>query len=177
MTPEQIAKLLVSSETLTEIPRTGYVLEGVSDPEKVSSHCFGVVMLTTLLSENIDDINQLKAMKMAVIHDLPEAVIGDLTPSASKFIDKLSIEKKVALSMFSDNQELSSLFLEYLEGNSLEAKLVHDADKLQMFARVSIYKRQGKGDMSRFKEIKFHFKVTKEILTCFKHLDGETNIK
>ncbi len=177
MIHEDIARLLIHSENLTEIPRTGYVLEGVADAEKVSSHCFGVIFLVMLISKHIDGVDESKALKMAVIHDLPESVIGDLTPSASNFLDKKSIEKKVASDILPNHEDLLELFLEYQKNETADAKLVHDADKLQMMIRANRYKRQKKGDMDRFYGVKFHYSIFNDILSSFINLDGEKNIK
>jgi len=172
MNSKDIAKLLVHSENLTEIPRTGYVLEGVVGAEKVSSHCFGVVFLSMLIADEIEDADTEKALRIAIIHDLPESQIGDLTPSASKYIDKNSAELKASQSVLSHSPYYHELFQEYQKSETIESKIVHDADKLQMLARASRYKRQGKGDMSRFSDVEFYFQISFQILNHFKLLDG-----
>ncbi|MEZ4813397.1 MAG: HD domain-containing protein [Caldisericia bacterium] len=114
---------------------------------------------------------------MAILHDLPESIVGDLTPSASEFIDKQSIEKKVASNLFLNKQDFLEIFLEYQENKTDEAKLVHDADKLQMMIRANRYKRQNKGDMDRFSGVEFHYSIFYDILSSFINLDGDKNIK
>lgn len=172
MNVHDIARILAHSETLTEIPRTGYILEGVEGAERVSSHCFGVVLLTMLLSELVDGVDGERAVRMAIIHDLPESIIGDLTPSSSEYINKKKAEIGASKAIFSGCDDFHNLFTEFMLGESIESKLVHDADKLQMMARVHRYRRQGRGDMSRFSDVTFHFPVSQEILESFKRLDG-----
>jgi len=154
------------------MPRTGYVLEGVADPERVSSHCYGVVLITMLLSKLVETVDVEKALKMAIIHDLPESLIGDLTPHSSHFIDKKNAEIQASNDVFAKIYDLDELFLEYIANETVESKIVHDADKLQMMARVHRYRRQGKGDMDRFKDVEFYFSESADILKEFKRLDG-----
>ncbi len=62
---------------LKEIERSGWVVSGVKKPESVADHSFGVALLVMLLGKN-KNIDLEKALKMALIHDLGEAITGDI---------------------------------------------------------------------------------------------------
>jgi len=64
---------------LKEMPRTGWVLMEVKDPETVAEHTFGIALLAWLLGEK-RKLNTEKLIKIAFSHDLCEVYAGDTTP-------------------------------------------------------------------------------------------------
>lgn len=179
MKPDRIAEILIASETLTEIPRFGYILSGVENPEKVSSHCFNVAFLAMIIAPEIEGVDSAKAVKMALVHDLPESMTTDLPLVAKQFFRKNEAESEAAKILCKDFPEILELFAEYSLGESKESMLVHDLDKLQMLIRATRYKRTNRGDMGKFfdKSPNFHFVELEQILEKFAELDGNTAIK
>jgi len=176
---DSINKLIKAAETLTELPRTGYVLAGVHDVEKVSSHSFNVSFLVILLGDQFEKLNKERALKMALVHDIPESLITDLPQESKGFIKKDNAESKAASELFKNNPELLELFLEYKNGKTLESLVVHDLDKLQMQVRAKIYERTHNGDMSRFlsNPYKFRFQATQKAFDAFCMLDEDSSKK
>lgn len=66
-------------EKLKTQKRTGWVREGISQPESISDHMYRMAMLS-LLSEEDAELDIGKCVQMAVVHDLAEASVGDITP-------------------------------------------------------------------------------------------------
>jgi len=64
---------------LKEMPRTGWVLRGVKNPETVAEHSFGLAFLSWILGSETN-LNVLKLIKIALSHDLCEVFAGDRTP-------------------------------------------------------------------------------------------------
>jgi putative hydrolase of HD superfamily len=58
--------------------RSGWVLRNVSNPESVGDHMYRMAMMTMLMNDV--SIDKTKCMKMALVHDLAEAIVGDITP-------------------------------------------------------------------------------------------------
>jgi len=74
---------------------------------------------------------------MALIHDLAETRIGDFN-AVNKIYNKAD-EKKALEDTFSDTpmkEEILSLWKEYRSLKSLEAKLVHDADVIDLIIQL-----------------------------------------
>jgi putative hydrolase of HD superfamily len=72
---------------------------------------------------------------MALIHDLPEIYAGDINPYRGDTANKEENEKSAAERLFADlpgavAENLISLFKEYVNQESVEAKIVKSADKL-----------------------------------------------
>lgn len=179
MNPGKIAEILIASETLTDIPRFGYILSGVENPEKVSSHSFNVAFLAMIIAPQIEGIDADKAIKMALVHDLPESMTTDLPLVAKQFFSKNEAEHEAAKILCKDFPEMLELFEEYASNKTRESMLLHDLDKLQMLVRATRYRRTNRGDMSKFLDNppSFHFEELKQILEKFAELDGNTAIK
>lgn len=128
---------------LKSVLRTGWVNAGVDSPESVASHSWGMAILAMQLCPEGLDI--LKVMQMCIVHDLPEIIVGDLTPHddrSSKPEDELSAMKDLA-------PQWLELFVEYEENSTQESKFVRSLDKLDMALQASIYSEQGL-DLSEF---------------------------
>ncbi len=156
---EGLVDFLKMTGRLKREPRRGWVLKaGVSNPESVADHTFRLVLLSMVLGD-LRGLNTEKMMKLAVIHDLGESLIGDITPEdkdkvESKELDEVNAINEV-FSHLPDNlrESYSRLWTELGTSSSAEAKLVHDADKLEMALQASEYIGEGysKEMLSEFK--------------------------
>lgn len=59
--------------------RTGWVRNDVKSPESIADHMYRMAILS-LLSEEDQELDIGKCVQMAVVHDLAEASVGDITP-------------------------------------------------------------------------------------------------
>lgn len=134
---ERYAKLLFESALLKRIQRTGYAYLGTGG-ENVASHSYGVIFCAWILSEICkESIDKEKIFKMALIHDFAEARIGDFN-AVNKIYNKAD-ERKALEDAFSEipiKEEILSLWDEYRSLKSLEAKLVHDADVIDLIIQL-----------------------------------------
>ncbi|MEM1917584.1 MAG: HD domain-containing protein, partial [Sulfolobales archaeon] len=66
------------------IARTGWMMRGIppSDSETVGSHSFEVAFLSMLIADRLTSIGVTvdvsKILRLALLHDLTESVIGDI---------------------------------------------------------------------------------------------------
>jgi 5'-deoxynucleotidase YfbR-like HD superfamily hydrolase len=149
-----ILEFLFKIGKLKGLPRTGWVEQGIEDPESVADHSYRTTFLTLLLAD-LDGLDSGKATKMALLHDISEAVTGDLTPGmkSQKGIG-YQIEEREAIEklFFTLPRELALeyklLWEELRIGSSPEAKIVMQADKLEMKIQALEYEQRG-GDASR----------------------------
>ncbi|KAG5438151.1 hypothetical protein PCANB_003002 [Pneumocystis canis] len=70
-------------ENLKTTPRTGWLKFKIENPESIASHIYRVSIISMLCT--ISSINRDKCIKMALIHDMAESLVGDITP-----FDKIS---------------------------------------------------------------------------------------
>lgn len=60
-------------------PRTGWVRSGVQRPESVADHMYRMAVLAVTVAGG--EYDQPRLVKMAIVHDLAEALVGDIAPS------------------------------------------------------------------------------------------------
>ena len=125
--------------TLAQIPRTGWVERNVPHPESVAEHIYGCWLLGYfLLPETATDASYDKqtVLQMLLLHDLPEAVTGDIPRPVKKqdpvYYDEL--ERRAAQdSLLSGNCTASAraLWEEWVQQASYNALVAKDIDDLQ----------------------------------------------
>lgn len=96
-------------EKLKTQKRTGWVREGVSSPESIADHMYRMSMLA-LLSEEDAKLDITKCVMMAVVHDLAEASVGDITPFDG--ISKKQKQKLEEVSTIEESWQRSQLNIE-----------------------------------------------------------------
>src|SRR3954447_5131849 len=146
--------LLLEVQALDPIPRSGYVLRGVADPESVTEHTWHVLLLVWTLGPRIEGIDVHRAMEIALVHDLAELRIGDLPRTSSHYFPegakKAAEEAAMADVLAPLDERALLLYDEYLHAETPEARLVKACDKLQLMLKVAVYERWGTGALAEF---------------------------
>ncbi len=141
---ENLIDLFHKVGKLKGIKRKGWIRCNISDPESVADHVFRVAFIAMIVGKEMD-ADVLKLLKMALIHDLPEIICGDITPhNGISQEKKRKMEEdaiKQLLSKLPDGREYVGLWKEIEEGKSKEAKILKDIDRFEMMLQASEYKR------------------------------------
>ncbi|KAH9504428.1 HD domain-containing protein 2 [Bulinus truncatus] len=129
---------------LKQVERTGWVRKGVKNPESVAEHSYRMAMAAFALPPS-SSLDKDKCIKMALVHDMAESIVGDLTPwcGVSKE-EKREREKEATThitSLVSEEagKEMYQLWMEYENQSSPEAKFVKDLDKFEMLVQAYEY--------------------------------------
>ena len=133
---KKIANLLFEAKILKEIPRSGYHFLGAGK-ESVAEHSFSTTFSAYVMSQLEPEVDALKLISMCLIHDFPEARIGDLNPVHKCYVtadETKALEDATRGLAFGQN--LKGLMQEYNEGRSNEARLAHDADQLALILEL-----------------------------------------
>ena len=151
---EDLLDLLLELQSLDRVPRLGYLLRGVERPESVSEHSWHVLFLVWTLSSRIPGIDGMRAMEIAIIHDLAELRIGDLPRTAAHYFPegaKDEAESAAITEILAPLPERArQLYAEYQAGESPEARLVKACDKLQLMLKVAVYEAWGGSGLRKF---------------------------
>ncbi|KAK6513823.1 hypothetical protein TWF506_008257 [Arthrobotrys conoides] len=157
-------------DRLKHIPRTGWVVDGVEKPETIASHMYRMSILAMLCPDT--SLDRSKCMKMALVHDIAESVVGDFTP-----MDPISKEEKyrresTTIEYFSTKllgkvnptvaKELVELFEEYEAGTTKEAIFVKDIDVYDMLLQAFEYEKESKGEKSLERFMRAERRLTTE---------------
>jgi putative hydrolase of HD superfamily len=162
---QALLALLFYGNRLKRMPRTGWVQRGVVDAEDVAAHTYGVAWITLLLAESVaPPPDRGRALEIALVHDLPEALTGDIPPSVWRLLpagSKPAVEGQALAALLGDlpfAPRLAALWQEYRDAESPEARLVHDADRLDLFVQALTYERQaGNRQLAEFWDWKVSF--------------------
>jgi len=149
-----LVKFFETAGKLKRTPRSGWVEVGIQKPESVADHTFRTSILCMIYS-NLEGLDELKLLRMALIHDLPEAIIGDLTPSRktrSKEKEDNAMNQILSLLPKRQREKYMTDWNEYQEGNTREAKAVRQLEKLEMALQAREYEEAGltKQSLKRF---------------------------
>lgn len=148
MMSEDIDFLLESYNVKDEV-RTGWLFRGVKDPESVAAHVWGVKFLCLLYAEE-EGVDEGKAVKMAVVQDLPEAKTGDLVSEKHSDRYERTDEEKEKLEREAIHdlppedrfEDIIELWEEYQARETKTAKFVKDMDLIDMCVQALKYKEE-----------------------------------
>lgn len=151
-----VLDLLLELQALDRVPRMGYLLRGVTEPESVSEHSWHVLFLVWVLAAEEPAVDSHRAMEIALVHDLAELRIGDLPRTVAAFFppEAKAVAERTALSeiLAPLPPRAQELWAEYHAAASPEARFVKACDKLQLMLKVSVYERWQTGALSEFWE-------------------------
>jgi putative hydrolase of HD superfamily len=157
-------------QSLKQLRRAGWLRGGVGEAacESVAEHTFGVALLALLLPAAVRlDVNREHCLALAVVHDLAESVVGDITPhDGVDPAEKRRREEAAVRDLASKlgDPSLIDLWLEFEAGETAEAKLVRELDVIEMAMQAAAYERAGKlsaADTRRFVE-SAHARISSE---------------
>lgn len=151
---DHLLDLLLELQILDRVPRSGYFLRGVTEAESVSEHSWHVVFLVWALGRKIDGLDVLRAVEIALVHDLAELRVGDLPRTANRYFPqgaKKQAERAAMAEILAPLPERAQdLYAEYEAGETAEARLVKACDKLQLMLKVSVYEDWGAAGLREF---------------------------
>lgn len=140
---------------LTKLPRIGWVLAGVADPERVSDHCFETAIIAYLLAQQIEEkVDMGRVLTMALFHEIGEVRLTDLPRRSSPYVKsfKADAERKAAEDVLAGVGEgIHDLLEEMHQKKTLEARLVEAAEELQIIAAALYYAKENRGDISEYR--------------------------
>ncbi|MEM6794379.1 MAG: HD domain-containing protein [Acidobacteriota bacterium] len=152
-----ILPLLLELQNLDRVPRLGYSLRGVTDPESVAEHAFHVVFLVWALAGREPQLDRARAVEIALVHDLAEVRFGDLPKTAAHYLPvgaKASAERAalgdLLRPVISQRENAVELLDEYQGGASEEARFVKACDRLQLVIKAFAYHQAGNGRVEEF---------------------------
>ncbi|KAI7822247.1 HD domain-containing protein [Kickxella alabastrina] len=142
-------------EQLKRTKRTGWINNGIQSPESIADHMYRMGIMAMLIEDS--SLDRTRCIKMAIVHDLAEALVGDITP-----FDGVSKERKremeeqgmkqlvETLDSSAQALEIESLWREYEDDATMESHLVHDLDKCEMIQQAMEYEKSDAKELESF---------------------------
>ena len=132
---EGILTFLRAAERLKMVTRSGWTSAG--EPESVAEHTWRLCLMAMVLYGRAPGIDLARLLKMCLVHDLGEAIGGDVpAPAQTAGGHKAGLERADLLELTRSlppamREEIVELWEEYEAAGSPEAQLAKGLDKLE----------------------------------------------
>ena len=114
---------------------TRHCTNSQGEPESVAEHCWRAALMALLLEPEFPGVKMERVVRMCLIHDLGEAVTGDipsfLKTTADEATEEEAVERLLAPLPEALRLEFTGLFREMEELATPEARLFKVIDKLE----------------------------------------------
>ena len=156
---------LIELQRLKRLERTGWTLRGLPNgTESVASHSFGVGVTAMMLADEVKvrglEVDCERVLRMALLHDWAETRVGDLPRTAANYFGadaRRTAETKAFADVVNGLGALESkyqtLYQDYEQRNSLEARLVKAADVIDLLVQAYALERSGAKGLDEFWEV------------------------
>lgn len=141
-----VATFLHEAGHLKNLPRSGWLLLGIRQPESVAEHSFRVGMIGLVLAA-LEGADPGQTAALCLMHDVHETRIGDV-PSVGRSYVTTATPQAVSAHQTSGMPEkvaatLQALTGEYEDTETIESRVAHDADKIETLLQATEYAAQG----------------------------------
>ena len=182
---DNILAFLRDAEQLKDTLRFAYTSNGRQ--ESTAEHTWRLCLMVLVFAKAYPDIDVLKLLKMSIIHDLGEAINGDIAAvDQVEGVDKgekerKDLEKLIAPLAENSREEILSLWDEYESVSTKEAALAKAFDKLETILQHT----QGKNptgfdydyNLKYGKQFTDFDELTSLIRTKLDHVTGELSAR
>ena len=141
---------------LDRLPRTGWILAGIDEPESIAGHSLGAVLVALALGPRVEPpLDVDRAAALCAVHDAPEAWLGDLPRRGAAHLPagaKAAAEASIGAELLGALSPLAAeRFAEYAAGTTREARFAGLCDKLHLGLRLLGYARAGARGLDDFR--------------------------
>lgn len=155
---------LIEAERLKRLDRTGWTLRGLpTATETVAAHSYGVAVTAMMLADELIGrgikVDSEKVLRMAILHDLSEARLGDMPKVAKHYFvrDAIHDAERAVFADIVENCKRSRLYCEifdeYEARQTLESQLVKVADVLDLLVEALALEKAGAKGLEEFWDV------------------------
>ncbi|PON47117.1 Ribonuclease Y [Trema orientale] len=143
-----VVDFLTLCHRLKATKRKGWINHGIENPESISDHMYRMALMALTVSD-LPGVNRERCIKIAIVHDIAEAIVGDITPSDGVPKEEKRRMEEAALNEMCEilggnmrAEEIKELWEEYESNSTIEANLVKDFDKVEMILQALEYEEE-----------------------------------
>jgi len=138
--------------------RAGWERFSIYAGESISDHMYRMSIMTMLAPPALTaQLNIPHCTRMALVHDMAESVVGDITPADDVPKEEKARREAETMEYLCGNlvgaygggdagKGIMELFQEYEEGTTRDSVFVHDVDKVELLLQMVEYERESKGE-------------------------------
>ncbi|CAL8101133.1 unnamed protein product [Calicophoron daubneyi] len=149
MSVSNILQFLSLCGKLKRTVRTGWTRFDIKQPESVADHMYRMALMSFVIpADDRQDVSVERVMKMAVVHDLAESLVGDITPYCNVTKEEKYTREATAMNQLCDlvpkesADEIQALWNEYEAQETMEARFCKDFDKFEMLLQAFEYEKE-----------------------------------
>ncbi|XP_026759024.2 5'-deoxynucleotidase HDDC2 [Galleria mellonella] len=146
---KKILEFLELVGRLKHVKRTGWVICNIDECESIAGHMYRMGLMTFLLTEenNPTNLDRFRCLQIALVHDLAECIVGDITPHCGvtpeeKHCQEDEAMKKIAELTGIAGDRMYELYKEYENQSSPEAQFAKDLDRYDMILQAFEYEKR-----------------------------------
>ncbi|KAJ9137765.1 HD domain-containing protein [Coniochaeta hoffmannii] len=169
-------------ERLKTTKREGWRRFGIDRGESIADHMYRMSLMSMLAPPSLASRLDLhKCMKMCLIHDMAESLVGDITPVDGVAKPEKSRREATTMDYITKTllgniyggqstagEDIRAIWQEYEDSKTLESLYVHDIDKVELLLQMVEYERrgreQGRGEADKLDLGEFAYVATKLVL-------------
>lgn len=143
---KELIGILQTISNLKKIKRKGWLVKKIKNPESVADHTTLMALMAMLWAKKYQ-VDELKLIKMALLHDLAEAEISDdigrhdgIGPEKKHQMEEEAMKR--LCSRFPEGKEWFEIWKEAEQLKTKEAKLVKQFDGLDLVIQALEYEKQ-----------------------------------
>jgi putative hydrolase of HD superfamily len=141
-----VTSYLFEVGTLKRTRRSGWWIAGVRDPESIAEHSHRTAVLAAILAA-MEGADPARACLLAALHDTQETRVGDIPHIGRRYLTAASNETVTADQVRDCPPTVAAAIqnavADHEAGISPEARVAHDADKLECLLQAVEYRRAG----------------------------------
>lgn len=150
-----LLNIIHAGERLEALPRTGWITCGVQNPESIAAHSYMVTIIAMWIADHLDEpVNVERLLRMALLHDFGESMLTDLPWPVKQFVGPDALqqaETRATEHLLTDAPTAwQEAYDDAIAKQSLEARILKAADRIQMLAKSLQYRQQHRGHVERF---------------------------
>lgn len=146
-------------QELKTTKREGWRRFGISKGESIADHMYRMSLITMFAPPSLSSrLNIPRCTKMALVHDMAEALVGDITPVDGVPKSEKNRREATTMDYFVNGllgkvnggltgKEIKEVWQEYEDNETLEAVFVHDVDKIELILQMFEYEKANKGEL------------------------------
>ncbi|MEV6708509.1 HD domain-containing protein [Micromonospora wenchangensis] len=146
-------RFIFEAGVLKRAARTGWWFAGVKHPESIADHSFRTALIGMMLAA-MEGADPARVSMLCVLHDTQETRITDIPHIARRYLtaapNATVTADQVATCPPAVADLVNAAVVEYEAGETLEAIVARDADKLECLVQAVEYRHQGIGDVQRW---------------------------
>jgi putative hydrolases of HD superfamily len=155
-------------ERLKTTKREGWRRFNIDHGESIGDHMYRMAIITMLCPPTLAmKLDIARCTKMALIHDMAESLVGDITPVDG--VSKSEKSRREAETMdylctgllgnvntsSGQAESIRQVWQEYEDSETLESHFVHDVDKMELLLQMMEYEKShgGRIDLGEFSRV------------------------